>query len=285
MILIADSGSTNTDWTVIKKDKIISNFVTNGFNPYFVKSEEIFNELKQKFPINININEITKIFFYGSGCLALEMKKIVNDGLNQFFINSEIEINHDLLGAARALLKNESGIAVILGTGASSCYYDGLKITEQVPSLGYILGDEGGGDYLGKLFITDYLYGRLPEDIHQTFFEKYKLTNNQLMHKIYKEPYPNRFLASFCEFISEHSNDLIISDMIRKSFTDLFTSQITKYKSYINCKIRVAGSVGFYFKDQLKEVAKRYNSNIDLIERSPINRLAQYHLMINESIL
>ncbi|MDA3954991.1 MAG: ATPase [Bacteroidales bacterium] len=277
MILIADSGSTNTDWVLTKNNKIISTFVTNGFNPYFIQSNDIFNELKQRFPTNIKINEITKIFFYGAGCSTVEMNEIVRLGLRKFFINSNIEINHDLLGAARALFMNDSGIAAILGTGASSCHYDGFKITNGVPSLGYVLGDEGGGDYLGKLFITDYLYERLPEDINQAFFEKYKLTNNQIMHNIYKEPHPNRFLASFCEFISEHSKDLILSDMINKSFTDLFVNQITKYEDYKNCKIRFVGSIAFYFKNQLKEVAKSFNSNIDLIERAPITRLAQYH--------
>jgi N-acetylglucosamine kinase-like BadF-type ATPase len=278
MILIADSGSTNTDWVLIKKDKIISSFVTSGFNPYFTKSEEIYIELKHKFPANLKISEINKIFFYGSGCSAEEMKKIIHNGLSQMFINSEIEINHDLLGAARALFMNDSGITVILGTGASSCYYDGSKITERVPSLGYILGDEGGGDYLGKLFITDFLYGRLPENVHQNFLKKFRLNNNQIMHKIYKEPNPNRFLASFCKFISEQSKNSNINDMIIRSFADLFTDNIIKYENYKECSIKITGSVGYYFKNQLKEVAESFNANIDLIERSPINRLVQYHL-------
>lgn len=281
MILIADSGSTNTDWVLIKKDKIISSFVTSGFNPYFTKSEEIYIELKQKFPTNLKISEINKIFFYGSGCSAEEMKKIIYKGLRQMFINSEIEINHDLLGAARALFMNDSGITVILGTGASSCFYDGSIITERVPSLGYILGDEGGGDYLGKLFITDFLYGRLPENVHQTFLKKFRLNNNQIMHKIYKEAYPNRFLASFCEFISEQSKDSSINDMIIKSFTDLFVNNITKYENYKKYSIKITGSVGYYFKNQLLEVAKSFNANIDLIECSPINRLVQYHFNYN----
>lgn len=281
MILIADSGSTNTDWVLIKKDKIISSFVTSGFNPYFTKSEEIYIELKQKFPANLKISEINKIFFYGSGCSAEEMKKIIYKGLRQMFINSEIEINHDLLGAARALFMNDSGITVILGTGASSCFYDGSIITERVPSLGYILGDEGGGDYLGKLFITDFLYGRLPENVHQTFLKKFRFNNNQIMHKIYKEAYPNRFLASFCEFISEQSKDSSINDMIIKSFTDLFVNNITKYENYKKYSIKITGSVGYYFKNQLLEVAKSFNANIDLIECSPINRLVQYHFNYN----
>jgi len=281
MILIADSGSTNTDWVLIERKEIISSFKTRGFNPYFSKSEEIYNELKQKFPANLEVNQINKIFFYGSGCSTEELKIIIYNGLSHLFINSEIEINHDLLGAARALFMDDSGIAVILGTGASSCFYNGSKITERIPSLGYILGDEGGGDYLGKLFITDFLYGRLPENVHQTFLKKFQLKDDQIMHKIYKEPYPNRFLASFCEFISEQSKNSRINDMIIKSFTDLFVNNITKYENYKKCSIKITGSVGYYFKNQLKEVARSFNTNIDLIERSPINRLVQYHFKYN----
>ncbi len=281
MILIADSGSTNTDWVIIIKNKIISSFVTSGFNPYFTKSEEIYNELRQKFPASLNIIKIEKIYFYGAGCSTGEMNKIINNGLSLFFTNSEIEINHDLLGAARALFMDNPGITVVLGTGASSCFYDGSKITGRIPSLGYILGDEGGGDYLGKLFITDFLYGRLPVNVHQAFVSKFRLNNNQIMHKVYKEPYPNRFLASFCEFIAEHSNDSCINSMIIKSFTDLFVNNITKYENYYNYDLRFAGSIGFQFKKQLKEVAGSFNVTIDLIERSPINRLVQYHFKNN----
>jgi len=278
MILVADSGSTNTDWVIIDRDKIISSFITIGFNPYFTKSEEIYHELKSKIPKNIDANNIRNIYFYGSGCSSPELNSIIHNGLNQFFSDSDIEINHDLLAAARALFMNESGIAIILGTGANTCLYDGRNIVKNIPSLGYILGDEGGGDYLGKLFITEFLYGNLPENIHQDFLKKYKLSNNQIMHKIYKEPNPNRFLASFCKFISKHKEDSFLNTLVKKSFTDLFLNHITKYENYTNFKIRVTGSVGFHFQNQLKEVAKEFNAHIDLIEKSPITRLTQYHI-------
>jgi N-acetylglucosamine kinase-like BadF-type ATPase len=278
MILVADSGSTNTNWVVINKKEVITNFITNGFNPYFTKSEEICTELNLKFPDNLKKEEIRKIFFYGSGCSSIELKGIIEIGLNQLFINADIEINHDLLGAARALFINEPGVAVILGTGASTCLYDGKVISSRIPSLGYILGDEGGGDYLGKLFITDLLYGRLPERVNRDFFKKFQLSNSQIMHKIYKEPNPNRFLASFSKFISAHCKDPQINDLIIKSFTDLFLNNITKYPNIENLKIRITGSIGFYFKNQLKEVARNFNLNIDLIDKSPINRLSQYHI-------
>ena len=278
MILVADSGSTNTNWVIIKKNKIISKFETIGFNPYFTKSEEIVNELKIKTPKNLKVNEVSKIFFYGSGCSSPEMNKIIITGLENFFSNSLIKVEHDLLGAARSLFMDESGIAIILGTGANTCFYNGENIVKNIPSLGYILGDEGGGDYLGKLFITEFLYGNLPENIHQDFIKKYQLTNNHILHKIYKESNPNRFLASFCKFISEHGTNSSINNLIKKSFSDLFLHHITKYEDYTDLKIRVTGSVGFYFQNQLKEVAKDFNAHIDFIEKNPILRLAQYHI-------
>jgi N-acetylglucosamine kinase-like BadF-type ATPase len=278
MILVADSGSTNTDWVIIERDKIISSFITNGFNPYFTKSEEIYHELKSKTPKNINVNSISNIYFYGSGCSSPELNSIIHNGLNQFFPDSDIEINHDLLAAARALFINDSGIVIILGTGANTCLYDGRNIVKNIPSLGYILGDEGGGDYLGKLFITEFLYGNLPEKIHNEFLKKHDLNNDQIMHKIYKEPNPNRFLASFCEFISKHKEDSYMNNLVKKSFTDLFLNHITKYDNYTNLKIRVTGSVAFYFQNQLKKVAKGFNAHIDLIEKNPITRLIQYHI-------
>jgi N-acetylglucosamine kinase-like BadF-type ATPase len=278
MILVADSGSTNTDWAIIEGDKITSIFTTKGFSPYFTKSEEIPTELKIKIPGHIQLENISDVYFYGSGCSSPQMNSIINEGLKQFFQFSSIKIDHDLLAAARALFFNDSGIVLILGTGANTCIYDGSTIKENVPSLGYVLGDEGGGDYLGKLFITKLLYNNIPEEIHKDFRLKYNLTQSDILYKIYKEPNPNRFLASFCDFILKHSQNPTIDKIIKKSFTDLFLKHITRYANYQDYKIRVSGSVGFYFQEQLKEVAKDFNTHIDLIERNPIMRLAQYHI-------
>ena len=279
MILVADSGSTNTDWVILDQDKIISSFKTNGFNPYFTQSQEIYDELRINVPKNIDVNEISNIYFYGSGCSSDEMNKIVYIGLEQFFTKSIIEINHDLLGAARALFMNEAGIAVILGTGANTCLYNGKEIVENIPSLGFILGDEGGGDYIGKLFITDFLYGNLPKDISDDFSKKFNLTKSKILHKIYKEPYPNRFLASFGEFILSHKSNSYINNIIKKAFRNLFEIHICKYNDYKNEKIRVTGSVGFHFKEQLNEVAAEFNLKIGLIEKSPAFRMAQFHML------
>jgi len=279
MILVADSGSTNTDWVILDQGKIISSFKTKGFNPYFTSSKEVFTEIKAKTPKEIDVENITNIYFYGSGCSSADMNNIIQNGLKQYFTKSIIEINHDLLGAARALFHNEEGIAVILGTGANTCHYNGKEITKNVPSLGFILGDEGGGDYMGKLFITDYLYGNLSKEITSNFEKKYILDKNKILQKVYKEPYPNRFLASFTEFILENSNEAYINEIIRNTFRNLFKVHICKYNNYQKYNIRVTGSVGYHFKKQLIEVATEFSAKINLIEKNPISRLAQFHIL------
>ena len=278
MIIVADSGSSCTDWVLIEDENTKSTFQTKGFNPYFVKSEEIINELKLKFPRNISISDVDKIYFYGAGCSSGKLKSIINNGLKHFFPDSEITIEHDLLAAARALFQNESGIAVILGTGANTCYYNGKSIVKNVTSLGYILGDEGGGDYLGKLFITSYLNGELPKEISEKFYNEYNLRTEQILHAIYKEPYPNKFLASFTKFVLKYSNNESVSEIINKSFSDLFIKHICKYDNYDKLKIRATGSVSYFFQDQFKKTALKFNANIDLIEKEPINRLVQFHI-------
>lgn len=278
MILVADSGSTNTDWIVIEGNKVKSLFTTRGFNPYFTTSEKLNNELVSELPKYFDTNDFSKIYFYGSGCSSSEMKDLIHKGLKKIFINAHLEINHDLLGAARALFKNEKGIALILGTGANSCLYNGQKIEKNIPSLGFILGDEGGGDYLGKLFITELLYKNLPEGIISEFLQKYDLNENKIMQKIYKKEHPNQFFASICEFIYNKKENEFIVKLINKSFTDLFEKHVTKYKNYQNYKIRATGSVAYYFQDFLKSIASDFNATIDWIEKKPINKLVEYHI-------
>ena len=278
MIIVADSGSTNTDWVIIENNKIISSFNTKGFNPYFTESLEITNELEINFPKEYSPLEIEKIFFYGAGCSSNEMNSIILTGLKPFFSKSKIEIEHDLLAAARALFINEPGIAVILGTGANTCYYDGKNIVKNVTSLGYILGDEGGGDYMGKLLITDFLNEELPDNLNKKFVTDFNLTKNQILSAIYKKPYPNRFLASFTKFILANSQNKHIENIINKTFRDLFNKHICKYTDFNKKNIRMTGSISFVFEKHIRQIATEFNAHIDLIEKEPINRLALYHI-------
>ena len=278
MILIADSGSTHTDWAVIKDKQVKFSFNTKGINPYFTTSHKLQEELESELPGEINPAQVATIYFYGAGCSSTENKSIVLKGLQPLFTQAKIEVNHDLLGAARALFKQEPGITIILGTGASTCLYDGKEITQNVPSLGYILGDEGGGDHLGKLFMAELLYGTPPQNIKAAFLDTYQLSEGQIMQKIYKGEHPNRFLASTCEFIYKHRNNHFMIQLIHQSFDALFEKHITQYKGYQDYKIKAVGSIAYYFFPFLNEVAMKFNTKVDEVEKKPIMKLAEYHL-------
>jgi len=194
------------------------------------------------------------------------------------FKNASITVMSDLLGAARALFFNKTGIAVILGTGSSTCLYDGKSIIQTIKSLGYVFGDEGGGDHIGRLFITKFLNDSLPKDITKKFNDRFNLSKDQILRKIYSEPMPNNFLASFCEFIAENKSVAEIEHIINQSFSLLFENHISKYPDYKNQKIRVTGTIGHIFETQLTCIANQYECKIDQIIQKPISKLLDYHL-------
>lgn len=278
MFLIADSGSTCTNWKVVNNKDIVASFNTKGFNPYFTKPKEIASELTDNFPENINKKEIEKVFFYGAGCSSESLKQIINNGISAFISNSEITIEHDLLGAARALFQNDKGIAIILGTGSNTCHYDGKEITKNVSSLGFILGDEGGGDYMGKLFIQSILNKELPEKLINDFYLYHNLDSGKILSAVYKEEYPNRFLASFTKYLKEKSDIPEVKEIIYKTFTDLFEKHICKYETHLTDRIRATGSIAYYFEEELNSIADSFNCNIDLIVKEPIDLLVQHHM-------
>ena len=206
MILVADSGSTKTNWELVDNKKNVVCFQTMGLNPFYVTKDIVKNELSLHFPSDINTNYIKDIYFYGAGCSSTERCNIIKFGIGYLFKKANIYVAHDLMGAARALFGQKDGIVAILGTGSNSCLYNGHKIISNIPSLGYVLGDEGSGAILGKKLIQSLLYNELPQYLIDKFFLKYKTNKNNLLETIYKKPYPNRFLASFTYFLSENSN-------------------------------------------------------------------------------
>ncbi|MBI4645473.1 MAG: hypothetical protein HY738_02485 [Bacteroidia bacterium] len=277
MILIADSGSTKTDWRLIDNQKKSISFSSNGLNPYFVDDERVKTEILTHYPKTVKYERIEKIFFYGAGCSSPDKCQIVKNGLSKVFPLAEISIYHDLLGAARALFFNESGIAVILGTGSNSGYYNGNAIIQYVPSLGYILGDEGSGAFMGKQLLKDFLYKDLPQELHKKFLKKFNLTKEDILQAVYNEPFPNRFLASFTKFLSENISHPFIRDIITFSFSELFKKQLCKYPSYKHEKIGCTGSIAYYFSDLLKQTAMNFGADISQIIEFPITNLIKYH--------
>jgi glucosamine kinase len=285
MILIADSGSSKTDWRLIDNQKNIHQFSTIGFNPYFQDTITIANEIRENLLSKMNILPLTElktdqlfIYFYGAGCSSIEKCEIVKIALLQVFPHAIIEVEHDLLAAARALLGNEKGIAAILGTGSNSCYYDGEKITENVTSLGFILGDEGSGAFIGKHFIQDYLNKEVPNNIAELFYTTYKLSTEDILDSVYKKPMPSKFLASFSKFINQNNKEEYFIELINNNFTQFLTKHICKYSNHLEVNVNCVGSVAYHYRESLKAIASTRGITIDKIIETPIKALTAYHL-------
>ena len=281
MILIADSGSTKTAWRLIDDTKNIHQFQTEGFNPYFQNAENIVKIIQQELIPQIktkNVNQKLEIYYYGAGCSNPEKCEVVETAIRENFETSKIEVHHDLLAAARAVCGHEQGIAAILGTGSNSCYYDGGKIVKNIPALGYILGDEGSGAHMGKTFIKAYLNEELPRELSERFYQRTKLTKDDILEAVYKKPFPNRWLASFSKFIFQNIKDPYLVDLTAGCFEQFFDKHICKYENYGELKLNVVGSVGFYFSNILRSVARDKGVEIDRILESPIAGLTLYHL-------
>ena len=275
-VLIADSGSTKTDWVLIDQN-YRSEFKTIGYNPYFISAESIYNSLSKELGYYFEPKKIKKIFFYGAGCSNSENIAIVDNAMSKYFSSAELFIGHDMLAAARALLKNERGFACILGTGSNSCIYNGKQIEKNIDSLGYLLGDEGSGSNIGKKIVRDYLRGYLPTELLYKFQEKYNTSSSGIFNTLYNEPLPNRFLAGFCHFAHENKDHEHIQNIIRESFNDFFKNLVSKYPEHSKYKFNCIGSVGFIFSGILNEMVSYYNMECGKIIRSPIDDLVEYH--------
>jgi glucosamine kinase len=275
MILIADSGSTKTSWCLLyQREKIWFN--TEGYNPYYVNSDYISGSIKRSLPSAILIEKITEVFYYGAGC-ETDKVPVVQEALEAVFIRARISVESDMLGAARALLVNKKGFAAILGTGTNTCIFDGSDIVSNVNSLGYMLGDEGSGAYLGKKLLRDYIRRRMPGDMHEAFSNEYRITDSEIINNVYTKALPNRYCASFSMFLSAHANNTYIRTLIKRSFRDFFENLVSSYPDYQEYSFNACGSIAYHFKDLLIEVAEDYKMVTGNILVAPIEQLADYH--------
>lgn len=275
MILIADSGSTKTDWVLIA-NKNQQRFNTMGFHPFFITHDIIKQELDTA-GISDYKDKIDIIYFYGTGCSTLERTNKIKDGLYKVFKQAKINVFHDMLGAARASCKNNKGMVGILGTGSNSCVYDGRNITANIMSLGYILGDEGSGAFIGKTFIQHYLNNELPTTLTEQFKMDCVLSPVDIIDMVYNQPQPNRFLASFCPFIKINENDNFIKEMLNKCFNAYFDKQICKYEQYQSLPLSLVGSIAFEFEEHIKRVANNRDVKIKTVLKNPIDNLIEFH--------
>lgn len=276
MMLIADSGSTKTDWCVVEGGKIVSQIFTKGINPFYQTEQEIKFELEQSLIPQIKTSDISSVFFYGAGCSFPEKKAMVSNALGQFFKGTPIEVQSDLLGAARGLLLRNEGIACILGTGSNSCYYNGNEVISNVSPLGYMLGDEGSGAVLSKMFVADCLKNQTSESIKNIFFEKYQLTPAIILENVYKKPFPNRYLAQFTPFLSENINQIEVYNVVYKGFVSFFERNVMQYP-YQQFDTSFIGSVAYHFKSVLEDAAKHCGVTVGKIEKSPMHGLVEFH--------
>jgi N-acetylglucosamine kinase-like BadF-type ATPase len=279
MILIADSGASKTDWRLINKEFEIAQYRGIGFNPNYQSSTEMAQDLQVDFLLNLR-DEVEVIFYYGAGCTSHKNRAQVASALRSIFKKAEINVDHDLMAAARATCGSRAGIACILGTGSNSCDYDGEVILAKRPAPGYILGDEGGGAYVGKRFLADYIHEEMPQKMRNLVWEKFQLDNPQIIENVYQRPFPGRYMASFCRFITEHKHDPYCYSLYYDSFVDFFKKHIMKYEDYQKKPVNFVGSIAFYNSDILRSAAYDHNIHVNLILEGPIAGLALYHQQI-----
>ncbi len=275
MVLIADSGSTKTDWLLTSKNgETVQNLKTKGINPFYQDSDEIYLLLQAE--LKIPIEKINEVYFYGAGCANEEKNQIVKKAINLYLPESNTIVNSDLLAAAHALCGDQPGIACILGTGSNSCYYDGEKISKNVSPLGYIIGDEGSGAVIGNRLVAYILKNQLPEVIIQAFFQEYNTSRDEILNHIYKQPFANRYLAKFTKFIYKNLQYKELESFILESFDSFIIRNILQYEEVNNLSINFTGSIAFYFKEQLEFVLKNHNLTLGKIYKSPLDGLANY---------
>lgn len=278
MLIVADSGSTKTDWRIYDKPHGIQEIETSGLNPYFLSPREITAVLEKGLHPFIDRSKADQVFFYGSGCSHTDKILEIESALSDFFNCAEIAVESDLLGSARALCGDMAGIVGILGTGSNSCVFNGSQITHQILSLGYVLGDEGSGTVLGKKVLKAALSGAMPENLLQQFKNYYPIDADQALEKIYSEPFPNRFLASFAPFAIEFMKDEWMNKLIRDHLTDFFDQMITVYEDFQAYPLNLSGSIAWHLQPVIDGLCKEYKMSLGKVIMRPIDDLMDFHL-------
>ena len=287
MIFIIESGSTKSDWVLIDDKNNQSFYNTIGFNPYFHSAEVISAEIGKHPDLTLLSEKIEHIYFYGAGCSSKKLNKIVENGLRTVFPSAKILVDHDLLACAYATYDGEPGISCILGTGSNSCFFDGKNLVEEVPALGYVLGDEGSGSYFGKYLLSSYLYKRLPEEINNAFEKRYNLNNATIVDKVYKECNANVYIASFMPFVIEHKDHPYFNEYIITGLKHFLEVHVCCYPSYKQTSIHFVGSLSALLEKELNIAAREMGIEIKSIVQKPVGPLVDYHLnyILNDQLV
>jgi glucosamine kinase len=274
--LIADSGATKCEWCLIHNGRKKS-FFTTGISPYFLDGNQIVELLQKELLPSLKKVEVEEVDFYGTGLSNPNNAVIIAKALKKVFKGARVEVNTDMLAAARALCGREKGIACILGTGSNSCYYNGKKIVHNSASLGFILGDEGSGAYLGKKVVQYFLYNTFDDDLRTRFDAKFLTNKVEILENVYKTPLPNRYLATFAIFLAENRGHYMIENIIEDGLYDFFFNHLYNYKESFKLPINFIGSVAFGFKDVLQELCNTYGLKLGKVLKNPMEGLIKYH--------
>ena len=277
MILVADSGSSKTDWMGYDNGAIIT-FNTKGINPYFLNEQEIYKLLSKNEDLISHAAKVQEIYFFGAGSSSPDKHEVVSNGLSLFFKNAFISVDNDLVGSAYATCGHEKGLSCILGTGSNISYFDGKNVHDSTHGLGYVLGDEGSGTYFGRKLVTAYLYGNMPAALGKLFAEKYDINKEQVITNVYQRPFPNIYLASLSRFMIEHIDHPFIVELLRKGFQEFVDTNIKDYADYKSMKCHFIGSIAYFYQNSLKAVCEANDIQVGNIYQKPIHGIFNYIL-------
>lgn len=275
MVLIADSGASKTDWRILSENTI-GQAQSVGYNPFIQPIEQFDKEIREVLVPQIKL-PVKKLFYYGTGCSSDKNRQNIRNVLERYFVDAEVEVQHDLLAAARSLCGEEKGIACILGTGANSCYYDGREIVENVTSLGFILGDEGSGADLGRRIVAGYLRKEMPDTLWDQFRKRFPMEKSEFLDRVYGQEMPSKFLGSFTHFLFQHLKDPYCYKLVYTGFSEFMERNVMRYQNFDSLKVHFVGSIAFYFSDVLRQVANDKGIALKNILESPIAGLTLYH--------
>lgn len=279
MVAIVDSGSTKSDWVILDEFKnVFLKTETIGFNPNFISKELIVPEIEKNKSLTSVRNSITKIYFYGSGCGVNKNRETIEEEVGKVFINANIVVKEDLMAAAYAAYNGKPAIVCILGTGSNSCYFDGENLKIKLPSLGFLMGDEGSGSAIGKQLVRRFFMQKLPQDLHVEFEDTYHLTIDEALKNMYHSSRPNAFLADFNKFVVERKNHPYFEEMVFEEMKNFFDYQVLPYEEAKNAEINFIGSIAYYYENILRSVAAELQLNVGHVVQKPIESLVDYHI-------
>ena len=283
MILVADSGSSKTDWMAYSPNQTLT-FSTQGINPYFVNAFDVSKILSKNRDLSAYANSITEVYFFGAGCSSPDKHEIISNGLSSFFTKAFISVDHDLLGSAYATCGDKKGLTCILGTGSNITYFDGAEIHPGKHGLGYVLGDEASGTYFGRKALVSYLHNTMPDDLREVFGKTFVADKETVIENIYRKPFPNSYLAGFSRFLHPHKEHPFIKQILHDGFQEFIDTNVKDYKGYKTLECNFVGSIAYFYQEELKAVLAANHIKVGKILQKPIEGIFEY-ILKREGIL